>query len=564
MDAIIDNTYLHSVGRCLDGKARNKEDCRNFLRFLGEYISSRKLYYTANKSGPVYPFTKETIKYLYYITGDQNILEFIDQDTIDYNDLCSSVIEQLRIDLEIGDIIDVQRLREPDFKKNSDHPDLKIHDVLTGSKKSLLKNDIDLTKGAPNTAAYIVTHKRILPQLIAYAKDHENWNINDTLGICGLVRMYLYQYLAQSQNRAYLPSFGFHNRRRFQRTDKQFINDPNILFLFEQYDSITKNKDEVGTVISSIIAAANGDPRRMIEIATEMRKNLVPLRDNFHPNKSSWPTGFFAKGDSWLQVANIDLIRRYAQVLSIITGQKSGNDDCTTLTQLSTEVLAGPKISSIEKAVNWIRTKNNKNLLIPIASIINRTKQDDKASLKDRFYRSCGIDPKNHRHVILLYGFPCAGKTTIANHILRDSIYIYRSINQIWNEMNPNPNYSTKSSEIVFKRYLEEIKKDLSTNHNIILEGVFATGERIEQVADICISEGYTFHPFLLRASISTLLKRLTKRNKEATSKSGKVPEAALHNFNKSFNSRQFAEAEFYTDSLSAEIITENIVSRVS
>jgi len=158
--------------------------------------------------------------------------------------------------------------------------------------------------------------------------------------------------------------------------------------------------------------------------------------------------------------------------------------------------------------------------------------------------------------IILLYGLPCTGKSTIFDSLLEINVTTQIRIDDIWIESFNTPEYTFEQSKVIYENLLLKLKKEISNNvSNILIEGVFASGDRLIEMKNISESKGYKFLSILLFCSIDVLYLRNQQRNNLPNKKV--MGNEVIDFFKNKFNSSKYCDIAINTENIDKE----NIVS---
>jgi predicted kinase len=116
---------------------------------------------------------------------------------------------------------------------------------------------------------------------------------------------------------------------------------------------------------------------------------------------------------------------------------------------------------------------------------------------------------------LLIYGLPATGKSAFIAELRHKFEFQYISIDSIWEETFTNPSYTLEESEIVFNKMICQINHTISNKNRVVIEGVFATRERVIMIKELFKKKHLHLEAVLLTASLETLRNRIINRKKK-------------------------------------------------
>lgn len=115
--------------------------------------------------------------------------------------------------------------------------------------------------------------------------------------------------------------------------------------------------------------------------------------------------------------------------------------------------------------------------------------------------------------ILVIYGLPGVGKTTFIHEFTKQyPLYQYIPIDDIWEKCFIYPSYTLKESEVVFAALTNEIKTVLIAKKPLIVEGVFASENRLQEIRKLAHDFDYTVKAVLLKASHDVIKNRVQSR----------------------------------------------------
>jgi shikimate kinase len=147
--------------------------------------------------------------------------------------------------------------------------------------------------------------------------------------------------------------------------------------------------------------------------------------------------------------------------------------------------------------------------------------------------------------IIVLYGLPCTGKTTISNLLVINKACEVIRIDDIWLSKYEKPTFSVEEGEIVFKELVNSLIDLVNSKKKLILvEGIFASISRLEELQRISENSDYQLISILLFNKFENLIKLNDERNNNLKNK---ITNDTLTFLNNKFNSQMFCNMSINT-----------------
>ena len=387
MKILIDNSYLHSVSRCIQGKAKQDTDLNNYYRFLGEIISHRSILITAKKDETVYENTIKNIKILKDLGNSKTVVEYINPENLNYNSATNRVAISLQL-MNLPTLVFTKQSEDisPNFKGNN--PDINFHNWLIGKGKEF--NSLNLEKyGALYIPIIVIKKAKLWNNIHRFIKELPNWEEKNSLALASKLRSWVYNEVSNSIEALYVPSisrgvninlkFSSPSLRKLLFTDNAIHND------FEKYLNSNNN------IITSILLRNNANPVEAIKDALSLRNKIKDLRNHLYR------TPMLKTGDALL-VYQYEKIEELVKIKNeyIENGKPVFPFDAfnPVISSSSTnqEIEATiPFISGIFKSILYFRKKRLLNKMKPLLLPILQTKFSEKGELLNDFRINCGL-----------------------------------------------------------------------------------------------------------------------------------------------------------------------------
>jgi len=138
------------------------------------------------------------------------------------------------------------------------------------------------------------------------------------------------------------------------------------------------------------------------------------------------------------------------------------------------------------------------------------------------------------QQIIVLYGPPCSGKTTIGLLLSKTLNLAFLSTDQLREEFPALAAFTDENNETVFITFLDRLRDYCKTGQSAVCEGFFYSQERKEQLLQIAGTVPVYF--VLLTAEIGILQQRLAYRNRSTTkylkpARNGLLSQAKLEDY---------------------------------
>ncbi len=147
--------------------------------------------------------------------------------------------------------------------------------------------------------------------------------------------------------------------------------------------------------------------------------------------------------------------------------------------------------------------------------------------------------------IIVLYGLPCTGKTTILDFLAVAKSCNIIHIDNIWMSKFEKPTFSVEEGRIVFEELVNRLIDLISNKKRLIfIEGIFASKYRLEKLQEISKKFDYEFSSILLFNEFENLIKLNNERNKNIENK---ITNDTLAFLNSKFESQMFCNMSINT-----------------
>lgn len=126
----------------------------------------------------------------------------------------------------------------------------------------------------------------------------------------------------------------------------------------------------------------------------------------------------------------------------------------------------------------------------------------------------------NKPTLTILYGAPCAGKSTCIRELQLLLPFEYLPIESIWNSVPRSQDFTEADSKLVFEKLLATIECQITLHKHVLVEGIFASNTRWKVLDTWTMQNDLNLIAIRLHLSEQEMIRRLIHRNAAETSKS--------------------------------------------
>ena len=356
MNRLIDNTYLHAVGRCLKGQAHGIGDAVTYLRFLAEAIGVDTIFFSASQGGPVYPFSEEVALQINATVGE-NLLQNLPRESLDLESAAKPVAKDLAEELLFLDParIKTDAILEPQFS-TGESPDMGLHEWLKGSSTAEEVMALPNSRFS-NLLLEIFSDEAVAPQLEKVGMAGTETSRSQTLTLTATTRLLLYLHAAKEIDAQYLPGADRIQLHSLPAGSAKLNSQVTDLLLEQE---LPEDRFSLSEVIAAILRLSSGSPRKMLEEAASLRIALGSHRKHF---QSHMP------GDKLFAQAN-----KARHVLSDIVKARLGVQVAPSLIRTFKPKVVFPGLPGVsldvEKLAEWVDYKLTKKKVIAVAEVV--------------------------------------------------------------------------------------------------------------------------------------------------------------------------------------------------
>jgi hypothetical protein len=278
---LVDCTYLHSVGRCLNGEAIHRDDLANFLRFIGEVLISDRLHFTADPTGPVYGPATEVVKDISARIGTPRFITHFDSSVIDHVDACRRTAMVLASDiLSFRFVTQVGQPHgsiSPQFTGLAPDPDRLLFDDLREMVRTGRGFPRPTTDGPAGVPRFVLSQPAVVKALSATSLLDSFDNEDAFLALTAAVRALVYRHIGIQLRAGYLPATA---RAKLLIVPPRFLDDIGTI---PRDVGQEDQRLSLATAVDALVQFNSGHPGDILTNAWAWRDTLIPLRKHLLP-----------------------------------------------------------------------------------------------------------------------------------------------------------------------------------------------------------------------------------------------------------------------------------------
>lgn len=281
----IDNTGLHSVGRCLEKKGNGPIDVKGLLQLASEIIFSDNILISAFESDGVKLRTESIHSQLLDLGLTPEVLTIQPFAMETYAEVCKTAAEKFSKDIEYinFDVENVDKTllkaTKPDFIPKEKRREDSVHRLITQSWSKQQLKDIARTsleiKAAGATSYMLIKCESLWEQVCRLAKS-KTWSENMTAQLITALRYYLNDQLAKDKHSLYAPAVA---RAEVYRKNAESISNRLSSIAVEAAQKLKPKSIGTPSVAGALIERSIGDPKGVIIEALYFRSLAKDLRN---------------------------------------------------------------------------------------------------------------------------------------------------------------------------------------------------------------------------------------------------------------------------------------------
>jgi|GEM_PF-3645143 len=367
MRLFIDNTGLHSIGRCLDGDAKDEPDIAGLLQFATQLVFSDGLFYSAFDGTGVASRSQKVKEQVSKLGVNSDVLRLSPFDESSYERTVRAAAERVADDLFpfpstttksaliATSAPDLNPLEEQHY--DNLHRAIKSGTESSRSELSAEGADIQLI----GSGARLVAISDNLWTKASHLAQRKSWKKEDTAKLVVMMRCYLNQELAMHLSQTgpdsvdYSPSVA---RARIIEVQDAYVLSklPEIIGLAA--NKLDRIKLEAPPVALALTLRSKGDPRALIAEAVIARGKATALRLHLRNVVDAARRETFADSEDIRSDATIHRLRIAVEELKTLLEQDLGIAPRAGVRDALEGVMIGPvPIPPPRKMFEWAELK---------------------------------------------------------------------------------------------------------------------------------------------------------------------------------------------------------------
>jgi hypothetical protein len=386
MRALIDNSYLHSVARCLEGQALDESDLNNFFRFMGEIISHREILITAQKEDEVYAQTIQKIEILEDLGKTKGIIEYIPPSDLNHKSAINRAASRVKL-MNMPTLTSFDKGADISPKFSNTNPDIEFHSWLKGEGTDISSNDLE-KYGNRYIPILLIKLAGRWEELNRHVLESEDWDQSDSLALASKMRSWVYSEIGEAIYSTYIPSIsrGININLSFSEPSMRNL----VLTDQTQYGDFSELVETNNEILTGLLLRNNSNPIDSIIDALHIRKKVKPLRDLLYKRP------LLKKGDALL-------LYRYQRIQELIKIKEdylelgrpvfpfSAFNPVFSSSSMNQEVEASlPIISGVVKSIEHYKKKSLLSKMKPLLLPMLQAKLADN-SPAEQFRKNAGL-----------------------------------------------------------------------------------------------------------------------------------------------------------------------------
>ncbi len=406
MKLFLDNTGLHSIGRCLDGDAQGEPDIAGLLQFATQLVFSDQLFFATFCGSEVAARSQDVSEQVARLGVGSDVLRHSPSDTVSYDRATFAAAERLARDLKFSfgrtstEAASVTTCL-PDANPLDDRHYRSIHRAIksaTDSSRSELAaegTDMELV----GSGARLVTASTNLWREASRLAQGKSWQTADTGKLIVMLRCYLNHEVATLLSESERDDVDFSpcvRRARTIQTQDAYV----LAKLSEIVGAAARKLDgirlEAPPVALALVLKAKSDPKGIIAEALVAREKAAELRRHLREVVRAARKETSSDTEAVRRSETIDRLRQAVRELAILLEQDLGVAPRVGLRDALEANMVGPvPMPPPRKMLEWVMHKWHRPRITILSefakTLANPT--NDKFALR-RLYAACGHEVK--------------------------------------------------------------------------------------------------------------------------------------------------------------------------
>lgn len=388
MKLLLDNTGLHSVGRCLEGKALSRDDVDGLLQVGSELVASRQIHISARESEGIRQRSEQIWLRLASAGFSPDAFELSQFNIPSFVDACREAVLCMEEDLLSPSVFvdaDWESVvaARPDLNREEHEEFERFHDILASDTRDPGRGEIQasIQGGQVGSALFALsTHPKFFERLRQYARSAPTWDRAATSALVSRLRGYVYTELSRAVDALYAPAVARARQDLCENVTLRRNLDSSLASLAEEL-----RPEPLGfpPVAATLLVRSKGEPAAFLEEARHLRDLGKPLRKIIEERTQR-------KDGALKQLAIDDAVREVTDTVrkELISSERP--QFVAAISALSVVPVPGVKLDP-KKFADWLRFRLSRRKVKALTEVTATAIYSDQA---ERCYRrhlkNCG------------------------------------------------------------------------------------------------------------------------------------------------------------------------------
>lgn len=276
----IDNTGLHSVGRCLEDNHRGEIDAKGLLQFAIELVFANQIVVSRFEDTPIRTNSRRIISQLRRLGVGRDILNSVGFSAPSYAKVCRTAADNLLDELDYvfsSSALQIETLAATRPDGRIPETEQLLSNLALGKCDSAgleTARSPKLPRKAASSIGYMVaSNDRLLKQIRATAS--KKWTAESAIELAACLRFYANQELARAKESIYTPAVA---RAELVRHNNQLFSERLSNVVEDAAESLGSQRLGIPAVAGVILSRSKGDPKGVISEALSLREKAKDLR----------------------------------------------------------------------------------------------------------------------------------------------------------------------------------------------------------------------------------------------------------------------------------------------